>query len=76
VPRKKLRRVPGYLFLSLAAILSLAMMLDHVGQRRAAERIEASVHKTLEDKKDLTADLGGSGITASLTERLIANLPN
>jgi isocitrate dehydrogenase (NAD+) len=49
-------------------------MLDHIGQRSAAERIERSVGKTLQDGIGLTRDLGGSGTTETLTARLIANM--
>jgi isocitrate dehydrogenase (NAD+) len=58
----------------VALIRSAAMMLEHVGQREPARRIEASVRRTLEVGKGLTRDLGGSGTTATLTEQLIANL--
>jgi isocitrate dehydrogenase (NAD+) len=58
----------------IALLRSAAMMLDHIGQRQAALRIEEAVRKTLPDKKVLTRDLGGAGNTATLTERLIANL--
>jgi isocitrate dehydrogenase (NAD+) len=58
----------------IALIRSAAMMLDHVGQRRPAERIEQSVRRTLEAKRGLTRDLGGDGNTATITEQLIANL--
>jgi isocitrate dehydrogenase (NAD+) len=58
----------------IALIRSAAMMLDHIGQRQTALRIEEAVRKTLPEKKVLTRDLGGAGSTATLTERLIANL--
>ncbi len=58
----------------IAVIRSAAMMLEHIGQRQAAERIERAVVRTLEAKKGLTRDLGGDGNTATITERLIANL--
>lgn len=58
----------------IALLRSAAMMLEHIGQRDAAARIERSVRRTLEAKQGLTRDLGGSGNTASITERLIANL--
>jgi isocitrate dehydrogenase (NAD+) len=50
------------------------MMLDHVGAREAARRIERSVNSTLERKKGLTRDLGGDGNTETITRELIANL--
>jgi isocitrate dehydrogenase (NAD+) len=58
----------------IALLRSAAMMLEHIGQRQAAGRIEQSVRKTLHAGVGLTRDLGGTGNTASITERLIANL--
>lgn len=58
----------------IACLRSAAMMLDHVGYRDAAQRIEHSVRKTLEHKKGLTRDLGGDGNTETITKELIANL--
>src|SRR5205814_598034 len=58
----------------IALIRSAALMLEHIGQRRPARRIEASVARTLEAGRGLTRDLGGDGTTATLTEQLVANL--
>jgi isocitrate dehydrogenase (NAD+) len=58
----------------IALVRSAAMMLEHIGQRRPAQRIEASVRATLAAGRGLTRDLGGDGNTATLTEQLIANL--
>jgi isocitrate dehydrogenase (NAD+) len=58
----------------IALIRSAAMMLEHIGQRQPAQRIEASVRRTLAAKRGLTRDLGGDGNTVTLTEQLIANL--
>jgi isocitrate dehydrogenase (NAD+) len=58
----------------IALLLSGALLLDHVGQRAAARRVEQSVRRTLQNRIGLTRDLGGQGNTASLTEQLIANL--
>jgi isocitrate dehydrogenase (NAD+) len=58
----------------IALLRSAAMLLEHIGQRDAAERIEASVRKTLQAKVGLTRDLGGDGTTATLTGQLVANL--
>ena len=58
----------------VALVRSAAMLLEHVGQRQAAARIESSVRRTLEARRGLTPDLGGDGSTETLTERLIANL--
>ena len=58
----------------IALLRSAAMMLDYVGQRVTAQRVEQSVRKTLAAGKGLTRDLGGDGNTASITAQLIANL--
>jgi len=58
----------------IALLRSAALMLEHIGQRRAAARIEQSVRRTLEAGRGLTRDLGGDGNTATITERLVANL--
>jgi isocitrate dehydrogenase (NAD+) len=58
----------------IACIRSAAMMLDHIGHREAAMKIERSVTRTLERGEGLTGDLGGTGTTQSITDRIIANL--
>ncbi len=58
----------------IALLRSAAMMLDHIGQRASAKRIEQSVCRTLEAKVGLTRDLGGDGNTRTITAQLIANL--
>ena len=58
----------------IALIRSAALMLEHIGQRHAAARIEASVRSTLLAREGLTRDLGGDGNTATLTRALIRNL--
>jgi isocitrate dehydrogenase (NAD+) len=56
----------------LAAILSGAMLLRHVGQPRAATRVEKAVDRLLAEGKALTRDLGGKATTGALAARLIA----
>ena len=58
----------------IAVTRSAAMMLEHVGYRPAAERIERAIVKTLEKGIGLTRDLGGDGTTATITEQIIKNL--
>ncbi len=50
----------------LAAILSAAMMLDHVGQAEAAERIRCAVARVLSQPAPRTPDLGGTATTADV----------
>ncbi|HSQ54206.1 MAG TPA: isocitrate/isopropylmalate dehydrogenase family protein, partial [Gemmata sp.] len=58
----------------IAVIRSAAMMLEYVGQRHAADRIEHAVKTTLQEGTGLTRDLGGDGTTTSITEQIIKNL--
>jgi isocitrate dehydrogenase (NAD+) len=58
----------------IALLRSAAMLLEHIGQREPAARIEESVRRTLRDGKGLTRDLGGDGNTATITAQLVANL--
>jgi isocitrate dehydrogenase (NAD+) len=58
----------------IALLRSAALLLDHIGQREPARRIEASVRRTLRAGVGLTRDLGGQGNTATLTRQLVANL--
>src|SRR5207245_373084 len=58
----------------IALVRSAALMLEHIGQRHVAAKIEESVRRILRNKKALTRDLGGDGNTATITQALIANL--
>jgi isocitrate dehydrogenase (NAD+) len=58
----------------IAVIRSAALLLEHIGQPRPAQRIEEAVRRTLQAGRGLTRDLGGDGTTATLTAQLTANL--
>lgn len=58
----------------LALILSAELMLLHVGERRAAQRLRAGVERLLTDGSVLTGDLGGSATTEELTNALLEAL--
>ncbi|HEU5190864.1 MAG TPA: isocitrate/isopropylmalate dehydrogenase family protein [Methylomirabilota bacterium] len=58
----------------IAVIRSAALLLDHIGQRQAARRVETAVERTLAARRGLTRDLGGQGTTRSLTDQIIAYL--
>jgi isocitrate dehydrogenase (NAD+) len=58
----------------IAVVRSAAMLLDHVGERAAAAKIERAVIRTLEAGVGLTRDLGGDGTTATITEQIVKNL--
>ena len=55
----------------LAAVLSGAMMMRHVGERAGADRIERAVARLLKEGRVLTKDLGGRATTVQVTQRLI-----
>ena len=57
-----------------AVMLAGAMMLDRLGQRDRALRLERAVRQVIEGGRDLTRDLGGSGSTSSFTDRVVAAL--
>jgi isocitrate dehydrogenase (NAD+) len=56
----------------IAAILSGAMLLRHVGQGRAAARVERGVERLLAEGRVITRDLGGTATTSAVTDRLVA----
>jgi 3-isopropylmalate dehydrogenase len=50
----------------LAAILSVAMLFDHLGHARGAERIQKAVEQVLKSGTPRTPDLGGTAVTAEV----------
>lgn len=58
----------------IAVVRSAALLLQYIGQARAAERIEEAVRRTLRAGRGLTRDLGGEGTTATITQQLISHL--
>jgi tartrate dehydrogenase/decarboxylase/D-malate dehydrogenase len=58
----------------VAQILSGAMMLEFLGEKRAADLVEAAVRDVLAEGRALTPDLGGAARTADVTEAVLAKL--
>ncbi len=58
----------------IALTLSGAMMLRHIGETHAAEKIEKAVSKVIEDGKVRTADLGGNASTQDMKNEIISIL--
>jgi len=54
-----------------ATILSGIMMLKHLGENKAADRVEKAVEKVLKEGKKTTKDLGGSAGTLEYTKAII-----
>ncbi len=58
----------------LAAILSAAMMLDHLGQAQASRAIHSAVAAVLAQGEVRTPDLGGESTTAEMARAVIARI--
>jgi isocitrate dehydrogenase (NAD+) len=58
-----------------ALLMSGIMMLDHLGERPAARRIEAALEKVYREGKHATRDLGGKATTQQFTDAVISALP-
>lgn len=57
-----------------ALLLSGAMMLRHLGEADAAQRIEDAVSALIEEGKQVTQDLGGTLSTSEYADALIAKM--
>jgi isocitrate dehydrogenase (NAD+) len=57
-----------------ALAMAAAMMLDHLGQSAAAERLRAALYRALNDSRTRTRDLGGQANTKEFTQAVIAQL--
>jgi isocitrate dehydrogenase (NAD+) len=57
-----------------ALLMSSIMMLDHLGESKAARRIEGALHGLYREHKSLTRDVGGTATTAEFTDALIRAL--
>ena len=58
----------------IALLQAACMMLKHIGKDDVAEKITKAILKTLENREDLTQDLGGKSNTQELTAAIIRNL--
>ncbi len=54
----------------MALILSGTLMLDHLGEPEAAERVRRAVRAVLAEGKKLTRDLGGTAGTTEIAEAI------
>jgi isocitrate dehydrogenase (NAD+) len=57
-----------------ALLLSALMMLHHIGERPAAERIRTALERVLVEGKIRTRDLGGSSTTTEFSETICRQL--
>jgi tartrate dehydrogenase/decarboxylase/D-malate dehydrogenase len=58
----------------IAQIWSGAMMLDHLGERDAAEEILAAIARVLSDGGVMTRDLGGTASTIEMADAVVSAL--
>jgi isocitrate dehydrogenase (NAD+) len=57
-----------------ALILSGALMLRHLGELAAAQRVEAALRAVIADGRTLTQDMGGSAGTHAFADAIVARL--
>jgi isocitrate dehydrogenase (NAD+) len=57
-----------------ALLLSSIMMLDHLGERSAARRIESALERVHREGQHITQDVGGKANTEEFTEAVIGSL--
>jgi isocitrate dehydrogenase (NAD+) len=55
-----------------ALILSAVLLLEHLNETQAAERISRAVRKVLQEGRTVTFDLGGSASTTQMTDAILA----
>jgi isocitrate dehydrogenase (NAD+) len=58
----------------MALILSAAMMLDHLNEQAAADRVRNAVQEVLREGQKLTRDLGGTAGTTEIAEAIAAKV--
>jgi len=58
-----------------ALLMSSILMLDHLGERTTARRIEVALEKVYHEAKHTTRDVGGPAGTDEFAEAVIAALP-
>jgi isocitrate dehydrogenase (NAD+) len=57
-----------------AAMLSGVLMLRHIGQTQAANRLEGAIAEVLKEGRDVTCDLGGKATTSDYADVIIAKM--
>src|SRR5215471_14936298 len=57
-----------------AVLQSAILMLRHLNEVEAADRIQAALEKTYKEKRHLTRDVGGTARTSEFADAVIANM--
>jgi len=55
-------------------LLSAIMMLRHIGEETAGDRIESALNQVLQKGEKLTRDLGGTASTSQFADAIIEAL--
>ncbi|MGH7856369.1 MAG: isocitrate/isopropylmalate dehydrogenase family protein [Candidatus Binatia bacterium] len=55
----------------LTLLGSAVLMLEHLGEAEAAERIDGGIRRVLQDRKVVTRDLGGSARTVEMAQAIV-----
>ena len=58
----------------IAAFLSAKLMLDYLGEKKWADRIETAIISVLSDGRVLTPDLGGAASTSDVADSVIKTM--
>jgi isocitrate dehydrogenase (NAD+) len=58
----------------MAMILSAVMLLRYINETKAADRIETALTQVLQDKRDVTRDLGGEAGTQRMAAAIVDKL--
>jgi isocitrate dehydrogenase (NAD+) len=59
-----------------AVLQSAILMLRHLQETAAAERLQAALERTYKEKQHLTRDVGGSATTGEFADAVIQNMEN
>ena len=57
-----------------ATMLSGVLMLRHIGEGQAANRVEGAIAAVLKEGRDMTYDLGGTARTSEYADAIIAKM--
>jgi len=57
-----------------ALLMSAIMMLRHIGENTAGDRMETALNQVLEKRETVTRDLGGQATTHEFTDAILAKL--
>ncbi len=59
-----------------ALLLSAVLMLRHIDESAAADKIQAALEKVYGEKKTLTRDVGGKSGTSAFADAVVAAMSN